>query len=108
MAGLWLKGEVRIINDRNVRDRRCCMNNNGKSPTLKFFPGEERRPSEVQRVSRSRRLPVSGYVSGSHSKGLSFSHLQQLIDAQELLNRLAIDRDVRSRPGQDWHEPHDQ
>ena len=47
------KGEVRTINDRNICERRSCMKNNGKSPTFKFVSGAERRPSEVQRVSRS-------------------------------------------------------
>ena len=48
-----LKGEVRSIIDRNICERRSCMKNNGKSPTFKFVSGEERRPSEVQRVSRA-------------------------------------------------------
>ena len=51
-----IKGEVRTINDRNICGRRSCMKNNGKSPTFKFVSGEERRSSEVQRVSRSWRL----------------------------------------------------
>ena len=51
------KGEVRTINDRNICERRSCMKNNGKSGTFKFVSGEERRPSEVQRVSRGWRLP---------------------------------------------------
>ena len=50
------KGEVRTINDRNTCERRSCMKNNGKSPTFKFVPGEERRPSKVQQVFRSWRL----------------------------------------------------
>ena len=49
---VFLKGEVRAINDRNICERRSCMKNNGKSPTFKFVSGEERRSSEVQRVSR--------------------------------------------------------
>ena len=52
-----VKGEVWTINNRNVCERRSCMKNNGKSPTFKFVSGEERRPSEVQLVSRSWRLP---------------------------------------------------
>ena len=56
-ATMLVKGEVRTINDRNICERRSCMKNNGKSPTLKFVSGEERRPSEVQRVSRGWRLP---------------------------------------------------
>ena len=58
-----VKGEVRAINDRNICERRSCMKNNGKSPTFKFVSGEERRPSEVQRVSRGWRHAL---VSGSH------------------------------------------
>ena len=58
-----LKGEVRTINDRNICERRSCMKNNGKSPTFKFVSGEERRPSEVQRVSRDWRLPGATHSS---------------------------------------------
>ena len=58
-----LKGEVRTINDRNICERRSCMKNNGKSPTFKFVSGEERRPSEVQRVSRNWRLPGATHSS---------------------------------------------
>ena len=60
-----LKGEVRTIhvNDRNICERRNCIKNNGKSPTFKFVSGEERRPSEVQRVSRGWRHAL---VSRSH------------------------------------------
>ena len=58
-----VKGEVRTINDRNVCERRSCMKNNGKSPTFKFVSGEERRPSEVQRVSWSWRLPGATHSS---------------------------------------------
>ena len=58
-----LKGEVRTINDRNICERRSCMKNNGKSPTFKFVSGEERRPSEVQRVSWGWRLPGATYLS---------------------------------------------
>ena len=58
-----IKGEVRTINDRNICERRSCMNNNGKSPTFKFVSGEERRPSEVQRVSRDWRLPGATHSS---------------------------------------------
>ena len=57
------KGEVRTINDRNICERRSCMKNNGKSPTLTFVSGEERRPSEVQRVSRNWRLPGATHSS---------------------------------------------
>ena len=39
------------------------MKNNGKSPTLKFVSGVERRPSEVQRVSRGWRLPGATHSS---------------------------------------------
>ena len=52
-----VKGEVRTINDRNICERKSCMKNNGKSPTFKFISGQERRSSEVQRVSRGWRLP---------------------------------------------------
>ena len=58
-----LKGEVRTINDRNICERRSCMKNNGKSPTFKFVSGEEKRPSEVQRVSRGWRLPGATHSS---------------------------------------------
>ena len=58
-----VKGEVCTINDRNICERRSCMKNNGKSPTFKFVSGEERRPSEVQRVSRGWRLPGATHSS---------------------------------------------
>ena len=58
-----LKGEVRTINDRNICERRSCMKNNGKSHTFKFVSGEERRPSEVQRVSWAWRLPGATHSS---------------------------------------------
>ena len=58
-----VKGKVRIINDRNICERRSCMKNYGKSPTLKFVSGEERRPSEVQRVSQGWRLPGAAHSS---------------------------------------------
>ena len=58
-----VKGEVRTINDRNICEIKSCMKNNGKSPTFKFVSGEERRPSEVQGVSRGWRYAL---VSGSH------------------------------------------
>ena len=58
-----LKGEVRTINDRNICERRSGMKNNGKSPTFKFVSGEERRPSEVQPVSRGWRLPGATHSS---------------------------------------------
>ena len=57
------KGEVRTINDRNIRERRSCMKNNVKSPTFKFIFGEERRPSEVQRVSWGWCLPGATHSS---------------------------------------------
>ena len=49
-------------------ERKSCMKNTGKRPTFKFISGEERRPSEVQRVSRGWRLPDRRHklVSGSH------------------------------------------
>ena len=58
-----VKGEVRTINARNICGRRSCMKNNGESPTFKFVSGEERRPSKVQRVSRSWRLPGATHLS---------------------------------------------
>ena len=61
--GRKVKGEVRTINDRNICERRSCMKNNGKSPTFKFVSGEERRPSEVQRISRDWRLPGATHSS---------------------------------------------
>ena len=39
------------------------MKNNGKSPTFIFVSGEERRTSEVQRVSRGWRLPGATHSS---------------------------------------------
>ena len=60
---LSFKGEVRTINDGNICKRRRCMKNNGKIPTFKFVSGEERRPSEVQRVSRGWRLPGAAHSS---------------------------------------------
>ena len=57
------KGKVRTINDRNICERRSCMKNNGKSPTFKFVSGEERRPSEVQRVSLGWPLPGATHSS---------------------------------------------
>ena len=57
------KGEVRTINDRNICERRSCMKKNGKSPTFIFVSGEERRPSEVQRVSWGWRLPGATHSS---------------------------------------------
>ena len=72
-----LKGEVRTINDRNICERGSYMKNNGKSPTFKFVSGEERRPSEVQRVSRNCRLPGAMHSSadspGSEMTGNSDS-----------------------------------
>ena len=58
-----VKGEVRTINDRKICERRSYMKNNGKSPTFQFISGEERRPSEVQRVSRGWRLPGATHSS---------------------------------------------
>ena len=60
---LPLKGEVRTMNDRNICERRSFMKNNGKSPTFNFVSEEERRPSEVQRVSRGWRLPGATHSS---------------------------------------------
>ena len=63
LAAIQVKGEVRTINDRNICERRSCMKNNGKSPIFKFVSGEEKRPSEVQRVSRGRCLPGATHSS---------------------------------------------
>ena len=63
LVGESIKGEVRTINDRKICERRSCMKNNGKSPTFEFVSGEERRPSEVRRVSRGLRLPGATYSS---------------------------------------------
>ena len=60
---ILLKGEVRTINDGNICKRRRCMKNIGKNPTFKFVSGEERRPSEVQRISRGWRLPGATHSS---------------------------------------------
>ena len=60
---LFLKGEVRTIDDGNICERRRCMKNNGKSPTFKFVFEEERHPSEVQRVPRGWRLPGATHSS---------------------------------------------
>ena len=62
------------------------MKNNGKSPTFKFVSGEERRLSEVQRVSRGWSLPWRhALVSGSHldpkmtgNSGLELSELDSV------------------------------
>ena len=61
--GLQIKGKVRTINDRNICERRSCMKNNGKIPTFKFVLRKERRPSEVQRVSRGWHLPGTTHSS---------------------------------------------
>ena len=58
-----VKGEVRTIIDSNIGERRSCTKNNGKSPTFKFVSGDERRPSEVQQVSRGWRLPGATHSS---------------------------------------------
>ena len=55
--------EDRTINDRNICERKSCTKNNGKSPTFKFVSGEERRPSEIQRVSRNWRLTGATHSS---------------------------------------------
>ena len=62
-SGLDRVKGVRTINERNICDRRICMKNNGKSPTFRFVSGEERRPSEVERVSRGWRLPGATHSS---------------------------------------------
>ena len=62
-ADKMLKGEVRTINDRNICERRSYTKNDSRNPTFKFVSGEERRPSEVQRVSRGWRLPGATHSS---------------------------------------------
>ena len=74
-----LKGEVRTINDRNICERRSCMKNNGKSPPFQFVSGEERRRSEVQRVSQGWRLPGTMHSSADPTwirKWLGIDNLQ--------------------------------
>ena len=71
-----IKGEVRTINDRNICERRSCMKNNGKSPTIKFVSGEERHPSEVQRVSRDWRL------SGATHSSADLTWIRKLLEIQ--------------------------
>ena len=52
------------------------MKNNGKSPTFKFASGEERRPSEVQQVSRSWRL------SGATHSSADLTWIRKLLEIQ--------------------------
>ena len=86
------KGEVRTINYRNICGRRNCMKNNGESPTFKFVSGEERRPSEIQRVSRDWRLPGATHSSADPTwirKGLK-------IQAPELSELESFERELGS------------
>ena len=101
------KGEVRTINDRNICEIRGCMKNNGKSRTFKFVPGEERRPSEVQRVSRSWRLPGATPMSANLTwirKWLESIVFFGSATTDQRARLDSIDHDVQSRPGQDWQE----
>ena len=103
-----LKGDVRTINNRNICEIRSCMKNNGKGPTFKFVPREERRPSEVQRASRSRCL--TGAVPMSADPTWIRKWLERIVlftkcnSWPTCTTRLAIGHDVRLRPGQDWQE----
>ena len=85
-----VKGEVRTINDRNICERRSCMKNYGKSPTFKFVSGEERRPSEVQRVSRGWRLPGSMHSSAD----LTWIRKWLEIQAPELLELESVELEL--------------
>ena len=91
-----LKGEVRTINDRNIGERRSCMKSNGKSPTFKFVSGEERRASEVQRVSQGwrplaprtrQRIPLGSDMTGNSGWGAARAGKRRAW-AWELLFRL--------------------
>ena len=85
------KGEVRTINDRNMCERRCCMKNNGKSPTFKFVSGEERRPSEVQRVCRGWHLPGATHSSAD----LTWIRKWLEIQAPELSELESVELELR-------------
>ena len=87
-----IKGEVRTINDRNICERRNCMKNNGKSPTFKFVSGEERRSSEVQRVSRGWRLPGATHSSAD----LTWIRRRLKIQAPELSELESVELELES------------
>ena len=87
-----IKGEVRTINHRNICERRSCMKNNGKSPTFKFVSGEERRPSEVQRVSRGWRLPGTTHSSAD----LTWIRKWLEIQAPELSELQSVELEIGS------------
>ena len=87
-----IKGEVRTINDRNIYERRSCMKNNGKSPTFKFVSGEERRPSEVQRVSRGWRLSGATHSSAD----LTWIRKRLKIQAPELSELESVELELGS------------
>ena len=86
-----VKREVRTINDRNICER-SCMKNNGKSPTSKFVSGEERRPSEVQRISRGWRLPGATHSSAD----LTWIRKRLKIQASELSELESVELDLGS------------
>ena len=99
---IWFKGdhgpEVRTTNDRNICERRSCMKNNGKSPTFKFVSGEERRPSEVQRISRGWRLPGATHSSADPTwirkwLGLQAPELPELKSVEIELGSCCFDLD---------------
>ena len=92
ITGVILKGEVRTINDGNICERRRCMKNNGKSPTFKFVSGEERRPSEVQRVSRGWRLPGATHSSAD----LTWIRKRLEIQAPELSELVSVEPELGS------------
>ena len=91
-GGSCLKGEVRTINDRNICERRSRMKNNGESPTFKFVSGEERQPSEVQRVSQDWRLPGATHSSADPTWIRKWLKIQ----APELSELESFERDLRS------------
>ena len=86
------KGEVRTINDRNICERRSCMKNNGKSPTFKFVSGEEKRLSEVQRVSRGWCLPGATHSSAD----LTWIRKSLEIQASELSEPESVELELGS------------
>ena len=98
----WLiKGEIRTINDRNICERRSCMKNNGESPTFKFVSGEERRPSELQWVSRGWRLPGATHSSADPTwirkwLGIQAPELSELKSVEIELGSCCFDLDNKA------------
>ena len=68
------------------------MKNNGKSPTFKFVSGEVRRPSEVQRISRGRRLPGATHSSAD----LTWIQKRLKIQAPELSELEGVELELGS------------